>query len=60
MERSFNLNMKVYYLPPETTQEQIRELRERHKELGEKIIIVISGSGDLKLNLKDFIAAAIS
>lgn len=48
--------MIIHYLPPEITKENIKTIREQYKSTGGKVILVISGQGDLKENLADFIA----
>lgn len=47
--------MIIHYLPPETTKEDIKTIREQYKSIGEKVMLVVSGQGDLKENLADFI-----
>lgn len=47
--------MIIHYLPPKTTKEEIKTIREQYKSIGKKVILVVSGQGDLKENLADFI-----
>lgn len=47
--------MIIHYLPPKTTKEEIKTIREQYKSIGEKVILVVSGQEDLKENLADFI-----
>ena len=48
--------MIIHYLPPKTTKEEIKTIREQYKSIGEKVILVVSGQEDLKENLANFIA----
>ena len=45
--------MIIHYLPPKTTKEEIKTIREQYKSIGEKVILVVSGQEDLKENLAE-------
>ena len=49
--------MIILYVSKDTTQEEIKAIREQYKSTGRKVIVIISGQEDIRDNLKDFIKA---
>jgi hypothetical protein len=52
-----NLGVIVHYIPKTSSQSEIKALRERYKDTPTRLIIVVSGDGNLMDNLTDFIKA---
>ena len=48
------LKLPIHYV---SSPEEAKYMREKHKKLGIKVYIFISGKEDIKDNLKDFIRA---
>ena len=48
------MKLHIHYVQSE---EEAKQIREQYKMIGQKVYVVISGKGDLKENLKDFIKA---
>ena len=48
------MRLKIHYVQSE---EEAKQIREQYKMIGEKVYIVISGTEDIKENLKNFIKA---
>ena len=48
------MKLNIHYVQ---TKEEAQSLRKQYKMIGQKVYVVISGKGDLKENLKDFIQA---
>ena len=48
------MRLKIHYVQSE---EEAKQIREQYKMIEEKVYIVISGTEDIKENLKDFIKA---
>ena len=48
------MRLKIHYVQSE---EEAKQIREQYKMIGKKVYVIISGNGDLKENLKDFIKA---
>lgn len=45
----------IKYLPKETSKEEIKKIREEFKKSTDKLILMISGDGNIKENLCDLI-----
>lgn len=45
----------IKYLPQETSEEKIKQIREEFKKSGDKLILMISGKEDIQENLCEFI-----
>ena len=47
----------INYLPKETSETEIKKIREEFNQLGDKLILMISGNKDIRENLCEFIKA---
>jgi hypothetical protein len=45
----------IKYLPKETSQDEIKKIREEFKKTGKLLILMISGEEDIRENLCEFI-----
>ena len=50
-----DLGVIVHYVPKTTPQSEIKAIREHYKDKGVRVMVVISGDGNLMDNLTDFI-----
>ena len=46
------MKLHIYYVQSE---EEVKQIREQYKMIGEKVYVIISGKENLKENLKDFL-----
>lgn len=47
----------IKYLPKETSEIEIKKIREELKQSGNKLILMVSGNKDIRENLCEFIKA---
>jgi hypothetical protein len=47
----------IKYLPKETSETEIKRIREEFKQSGNKLILMVSGNKDIRENLCEFIKA---
>lgn len=47
----------IKYLPKETSETEIKKIREEFKQSGDKLILMVSGNKDIRENLCEFIKA---
>ena len=52
-----NKEVVIHYVPKTTTRDEIKAIREHYKECNVRVIIVVSGDGNIMDNLKYFIKA---